>query len=160
MNCFYSTEISGNTISVTFAEAIPDGQHVVMMRKTGTAWNANEIDMWVDGVQLTPQTVTTNGVAGNTETNQIVIGADQATSPTRFLGRIRGAEIVNRPLSDTEMVQASQVASMEIVEPYTGGNYILAPDFNQTSGNIQTIAGTPLVIYTAIGGAAYSKYNP
>ena len=79
-------------------------------------------------------------------------------SGSKFTGKIRQLEILNRVASTGEISSAGSSGSFQAASVPLS-DYLLAVEFNKTgTANLTTRTGTPTYAITAFGGAAYTPY--
>jgi hypothetical protein len=144
---------SNRNVFVTNNQAITGaGYYFIQFTQTGTT----TVAIWVNGVEFAVlQTESTPTVSNGTAFN---LGRSPANIDRRFSGRIRKMQFLNTLQSDAVRAEAARVGSYEGLVP--DAQFLLDVDFNQTSGNLTTRSGTPVVAFTASGGEAYTKFIP
>ena len=151
-----SSNLLNRNIFTTDLVAIPQaGYYFLQFTQVSTT----TIRIWVNGVEFSVTQVESTGSVNNGST--ILIGAIGSDPPVNrfFDGRMRKMQFLNTLQSDAIRAEAAQVGSYEVLTP--DSQFLLDVDFNQTgTANLTTRASTPLVTFTASGGAAYTKFIP
>ncbi len=151
-----SSNLLNRNIFTTDLVAIPQaGYYFLQFTQVSTT----TIRIWVNGVEFSVTQVESTGSVNNGST--ILIGAIGSDPPVNrfFDGRMRKMQFLNTLQSDAIRAEAAQVGSYEVLTP--DAQFLLDVDFNQTgTANLTTRPSTPLVTFTASGGAAYTKFIP